>query len=234
METAMRKFWQFIICIFLILTLLELNCSIADAVDMSSHSFVYNYGNARIWVFIEANSTLIVSPNHNGTILFTVYIEELGNNKAVFLNRITFEFDSTMLKKTVSPNVTFQEDKLSWSYVVNFDQKDISDILIPGQTLGGEMNFEFRYDILDFTEQFWPFRVNEEFPLEFANGEQSNQPWINQAMIFIIVLLVGSVSVVVLLWVRIRKYKNAQKVVRTKHHQILNFFQQNGTKTRFF
>jgi hypothetical protein len=216
MEFAMRKVWRFIVCMLLMWALLDSNYFIANAIDLSSHSFVYNYGNARIWVFIEANNTLIVSSNHNCTILFTVYIEELGNNKAVFLNRISFEFDSTILKKTVSPNVTFQEDKLSWSYVMNFDQKDISSILTPGQILGGEMNFEFRYDILDSAEQFWPFRVNEEFPLEFVNGEQSNQPWMNQTMIFIIVLLVGLVSAIVLLWVRIRKYKNAQKVVRAE------------------
>ncbi|MCL6579491.1 MAG: hypothetical protein K6T73_08925 [Candidatus Bathyarchaeota archaeon] len=175
--------------------------------ESSSYSFVYCYGNTKIWVFIEANRTVTVNPDEDCSLFLTVYLERLGNNVGVFLNRVTFKLEGTQLIKTISPNVTLQSDIRSWSYNVTFKGDEVSSIIKPGQIISGEMTFELRYDIIDSYGEIWPFRVNEEFPILFKNIGQTEQPWMNFETVFIIVLLFGATSALALFLLRICKYK---------------------------
>jgi len=207
-ENAMTKLEYFTIPMTIALIIsLNLHYPCATAADSSFRSFVYCYGNAKIWVFIEANETLSVGPDTNCTINVTIYLENLGNNIGIFLNRVTFKFEGAQLEKTISPNVTLQNSLRSWSCNITFQQEDMSSMLRPGQILNGEMNFEFRYDIIDSSGEIWSYRLNENFPATFVNIGQVEAPWINFETIFITVLLVGIISAGILLWLRIRKYK---------------------------
>jgi hypothetical protein len=183
------------------------NSLILKAADLSSYSFVYSFGNAKIWVFIETNESLAIGPNQNSSILLTIYLEELGTNKAVFLNRVTFDFKGTQFEKELSPNVTLDDNARSWSHNIDIEQKDITPILPPGQASSGTMHFEFRYDLIDSAGKDWPYRVNEEFPQSFVNTEHASQPLFPFETIFVVTLSLGIASAMVLLYLRIRKYK---------------------------
>ncbi|MEM3828591.1 MAG: hypothetical protein QXP36_05205 [Conexivisphaerales archaeon] len=202
----MRKGCLFQLFLFLIV-IVKLYPASANISESPSYSFVYSYGNAKIWVFIEANRTLTAGPSTNCTIFLTVYLEKLGNNKGVFLNRITFKFEDTQLERILSPNVTLQDNMRSWSGNVTFEQDEISLIIRPGEVLSGRMNFELRYDVIDSFEETWPFRVNEEFPISFKNVAQIEQPWITYEVVFIATLLIGVISSIILLWLKIHRYK---------------------------
>ena len=180
--------------------------------DASSYSFVYNYGNAKVWVFIETGKNLTVGSNRNSTITLTVYLEKLGNNSAIFLNRITFSLKETPVEKVTSPNVTLQTDKQSWSYNVTFSDEDVSPILKIGQALDGDMSFEFRYDVIDPTGDTWSYRVNEDLPVRLISIQDLWPQWISFEKLFIIITLVGIGSAAILIWVRIRKYKKDLKL----------------------
>lgn len=95
----------------------------------------------------------------------------------------------------------------SWSGNVTFEQDEISLIIRPGEVLSGRMNFELRYDVIDSFEETWPFRVNEEFPISFKNVAQIEQPWITYEVVFIATLLIGVISSIILLWLKIHRYK---------------------------
>lgn len=178
--------------------------------ESASHSFVYCYGHAKIWVFIEANRTITINPNESASIFLTVYLEKLGNNTGVFLNRITFELEGTPLEKTISPNVTLQSDRRLWSCNITFDKDEISSILKPGQIITGRLIFELRYEVIDSCGECWPFRVNEDFPISLKCIGQVEPSWINFETVFIIVLLFGVSSVLALFFLRVRKYKKEQ------------------------
>ena len=177
--------------------------------ESASYSFVYCYGNAKIWVFIETNRTITVNPNEPASLFLTIYLEKLGNNVGVFLNRITFKLEGTQLEKIISPNITLQSDMSSWSFNITFEQDEISSILSPGQIINGKMLFELRYDIIDSSGEIWPFRVNEDFPISFKYTGQMERPWITFETIFIIVLFIGVISVLGLFWLKVRRYKKS-------------------------
>lgn len=191
--------------------------SIGD-MGLSSYSFVYCYGNAKIWVFIEANRTLIVNPNKSASLFLTIYLEKLGNNVGVFLNRVTFMLEGTQLVKTISPNVTLQNDMRLWSCNITFERDELSSILKPGQVISGKMTFELRYEIIDSSEETWSFRVNEDFPISFKDIGQTEQPWITFETVFIIVLLLGIISALALFCLRIRRYKK-EHILTVGHTQ---------------
>jgi len=217
MENAMSslKYYAFRKAMVLIL-IVNLSKVCAEVDVLAPHSFVYNYGHAKIWVFIETNTTLTISPRTNSTILLTAYLENLEDNKGIFLNRVTFMLRQTQLEKSVSPNVTLDNSQRSWSYNATFEFEDISTILRPGQSLNGEMSFEFRYDIIDSSGDVWSFRVNEDFPVEFANAGQLEQPWVSFQMVFVIVLIFAIVSAIVLSWLKIRKYKKQYELTHAE------------------
>jgi len=150
-----------------------------------------------------------VNPNEPASLLLTVYLEKLGNNVGVFLNRITFKLEGTQLEKIISPNITLQSDMSSWSFNITFEQDEISSILSPGQIINGKMLFELRYDIIDSSGEIWPFRVNEDFPISFKYTGQMERPWITFETIFIIVLFIGVISVLGLFWLKVRRYKKS-------------------------
>jgi len=207
MENNVKKHLHFLFQTFLFLVIIIGLYSKSIRGESSSYSFVYCYGNTKIWVFIEANHTVTVNPNEDCSLFLTVYLERLGNNVGVFLNRVTFELEGTQLKKAISPNVTLQSDTRSWSYNIMFKGDEISSIVKPGQIISGEMIFELRYDIIDSSGEIWPFRVNEDFPISFKNIEQTEQPWMNFETVFIIALLFGATSASALFLLRIRRYK---------------------------
>lgn len=177
----------------------------------SSYSFVYNYGNAKVWVYVQTDKNLTVGPNRNSTIAFTVYLEKLGSNSAVYLNRITFSLKGTPVEKVTSPNVTLQSNNQSWLYDVTFSDEDVSPVLGLGQALDGYMGFEFRYDVIDSTGGTWSYRVNEEIPVRFINIEEVGPQWLSFETLFITVTLIGIGSAAVLILFRIRRYKKTQK-----------------------
>ncbi|MGB9694335.1 MAG: hypothetical protein ACPLYF_05770 [Fervidobacterium sp.] len=201
--------------LFLIIAL-GISHSSISYMESASHSFVYCYGNTKIWVFIDANRTVIVNPNESVSLFLTVYLEKLGNNVGVFLNRVTFKLEEMQLEKTISPNITLQSNMDSWSCNITFEPDEISSMLNPGQLINGKMAFELRYDIIDSSGETWPFRVNEDFPISFKATEQKEQAWIPFETVFIIVLLFGVISALGLFWLRIHKYKKEH----TLSHQL--------------
>jgi len=206
----MKNLKYFVFQIILISVLMNLTSFAAYAESLSSYSFVYNFGNAKIWAFIETNESLAVGPNKNSSILLTIYLEKLATNKGVFLNRVTFSFEGTQFERVLSPNVTLTTDAPLWSYNISFGQEDAAPILGPGQTVRGEMNFEFRYDVIDSTEDIWSYRVNERFPQTLLSTEQANQPLPPFETIFVLISLLGIGVAILLTWFKIRKYRKNQ------------------------
>jgi hypothetical protein len=208
----MNRVKIFFALIMIVSIMIDSNSLMLRAADFSAYSFVYSFGNAKIWAFIEANESLAIGPSQNGSILVTIYLENLGTNKAVFLNRLTFDFKGTQFEKELSPNVTLDDDARSWSYDIDIEQKDIKSILPLGQASSGTMNFEFRYDVIDSAGEYWQYRVNEEFPQSFVNTEQASQPPLSFETIFVLTLSLGIASAMALLYLRIRKYKKARSL----------------------
>lgn len=207
----MRRSKHFTSVILPMMLAISISPSCFATIGSSSYSFVYNYGNAKIWVFIETAKNLTIGPNKNSTILLTVYLEKLGNNSSVFLNRITFSLRETPIEKVVSPNVTLTEDSRSWSYNVTFSGEDMSPILGLGQMLNGDMSLEFRYDVIDSTGDTWSYRVNEDLPVRFINIEEVGPQWLSFEKLFITITVAGIGFAAILIWIRIRKYKKTQK-----------------------
>jgi len=177
--------------------------------DMESYSFVYSYGNAKIWVFLMLNRTFFIGPQTNSSIFSTIYLEKLGNNIGVFINRLTFGFEGTQIKKTTSPNVTLNNSLRSWAWDLTFGQEDVCQIMVPGQTLVGALTFEFRYDVIDSSGEYWPYRINENIPATIQSSEQVAETWITFGTVFLIVSLFGVVTAVVVLWLKIRRHKRS-------------------------
>jgi len=188
---------------------------ILKATDLS-YSFVYSYEHAKIWVFIETNESLAIGPSQNGSILFTTYLEEMGTNKAVFLNRLTLGIKGTQFERELSPNVTLDKNARSWSHDIDIEQRDVISILPLGQTTSGTLYFELRYDVIDSTGENWPYRVNEEFPQNFVNTEQLGQPLLSFETMFAVILSLGIASAMVLLYLKIHKYKKTNVQARPK------------------
>ncbi len=205
----MKNLKCFAVQIILISVLMNLNSYTVTVESLSSYSFVYNFGNAKIWVYIEANDSLVIGPSNYSSILLTIYLEKLGTNKGVFLNRVTFNFEGTQLEKVISPNVTLSNDGGLWSGNISFEQ-NASAILRPGQMMRGEMDFEFRYDIIDSAEKMWSYRVNERFPQTVLNIERADQPLPGFVTVFAFVSLLAIGSAAVLIWFKIRRYRKAQ------------------------
>ncbi len=184
--------------------------------NLSTYSFVYNYGNAKVWTFIETNKTLTVASNRSSTILITVYLESLGTNMGVFLNRITFKLGETQFEKTISPNITLHNDTRSWSCNITLSEDSIPFWTVGG-TLAGTMTFELRYDIVDSTGDTWSYRVNENLPVRIVNVESTGPQWISFEMLFASILLIGIGSAAFIIWLKIHKYRKEQKRIHVHH-----------------
>lgn len=210
MVRAKKEFCWFVVgMISVLIAPLNFGSASTRVADAESYSFVYSYGNAKIWVFVMLNRTFFVGPKANGSIFLTIYLEKLGNNIGVFINRLTFGFDGTQIRKTISPNVTLNNSLRSWAWNITFGQEDVDRILVPGQTLVGALNFEFRYDVIDSSGEYWYYRVNENIPATIQSSEQAAKTWKTFGTVFLIISLLGVVSAVVVLGLKIRRHKRA-------------------------
>jgi hypothetical protein len=123
---------------------------------------------------------------------------------------VAFNFEGTQLEMVLSPNVTLTSDVPLWSRNISFGQEDVTPILGPGQTMRGEMDFEFRYDVIDSTDDIWSYRVNERFPQTLLSTEQASQPPLPFETIFAAISLLGIGVAILLTWFKIRKYRKTQ------------------------
>ena len=183
------------------------NNLLLKAEDSLSYSFVYSYGNAKIWVFIDTNKSLVIGSSQNSSILLAIYLEELGTNVAIFLNRVTFSIEGTQFERELSPNVTLDSTLRSWSYDITIEKKDVVQILLPVLAISGRIYFELRYDVIDSAGKYWSYRANEEFPQSFTNTDYTIQPFLSFETIFVVISVLGIASALVLLYFRIRRYK---------------------------
>jgi len=203
--------------LILIAPLVSCNASTINIVDTDSYSFVYNYGNAKIWVFVMLNHPFLIGPEVNNSIFLTVYLEKLGSNRGVFLNRLTLSFEGTQVRKAISPNVTLGNDLRLWTWNITFGQEDIDLILLLGQYLfATTLDFEFRYDIIDSSEEYWFYRVNESIPATIQRQGQAADTWITFGTIFLIVSLFGVASAILVLWLKIRRYRRTSLSTKEK------------------
>ena len=186
--------------------------------DTESYSFVYNYGNAKIWAFITLDYPFFVGPETNSSASATIYLEKLGSNIGVFINRLTFGFEGTQIRKTVSPNVTLNNSLRSWTWNTTFEQEDINQILFPGQIMTRTLNFEFRYDVIDSSGEYWFYRINENIPVAIQSAEQSAETWTSFGTVFLIVSIFGVSCAVIVLWLKIRRYRKATLSTKRKEN----------------
>ena len=180
------------------------------ASEVESNSFVYCYGDVKIWVIVMLNQTSFIGPRANGSIFLTVLLENSGNNIGVFINRFTFDLEGTQIEKNISPNVTLNTQLPSWTSNITFWQEDVSSILVPGQVLTPNLDFEFRYDVIDSDGEYWSYRVNERIPVKIQSPKQPAETMTTFGTVFVIVSLFGLTSVIVMLSLKIRSYKKNQ------------------------
>lgn len=210
MVKVKKEFCWFVVGMILtLITSLNFGSASASVAETESYSFVYSYGNAKIWVFVMLNRSLFIGPKVNCSIFSTVYLEKLGNNRGVFINRLTFTFEGTQIEKPTSPNVTLNNSLRSWAWNTTFGQEDFNRIIVPGQTLVKSLNFEFRYDVIDSSGEYWSYRVNENIPATIQSSEQAAETWITFGTVFLIISLFGVVSAAVVLGLKIRRHKRS-------------------------
>jgi len=206
MTKTRKEFFCFRVEIILILIVLW-NLVSAYTCAAESNSFVYCYGNVKIWISVVSNQTSFIGPKANGSIVLTIFLENLGSNLGVFINRLTFSLEGTQIRRSISPNVTLDTQLPSWTCNVTFGQEDVGSILIPGQVLAQNLNFEFRYDVIDSSREYWSYRVNESIPVTIQSPKQPAEAVTTFVTVFLVVSLFGVISVLVVLWLKIRSYK---------------------------
>jgi len=217
MSKAKKTFYFIVFGIIFALITLSNPCSAStSAVDTKYYSFVYNYGNAKIWVFVTLDHPFFMGSKMNSSISATVYLEKLGTNIGVFINRLTFSLEGTQVRKTISPNVTLNNSLRSWTWNTTFGQEDIDRILVPGQTLAWSMNFEFRYDVIDSSGEYWFYRINENISATIQSPESTAETWITFGTVFLIVSIFGVLCAIIMLWLKIRRYRKATLFTKRK------------------
>jgi hypothetical protein len=147
-------------------------------------------------------------------------LEKLGSNRGVFVNRLTFGFEGTQIREIVSPNVTLDNNLRSWAGNVTFEEGDVDQVLMPGQTLARALNFEFRYDVMDSSGEYWPYRVSENIPATIQMSGQAGETWITFGTVFLLISLLGVAFAVVVLGLRIRRYKRATLSAKEKKDEL--------------
>lgn len=211
MVKAKKVSCHFVGMILVLITILSFTGVIVCVVNAEHYSFVYCYGNVKIWVSIELNRTFFMGPKADSSIFLAVDLEKLGNNVGVLINRLTVSFDGTQIRETISPNVTLNNSLRSWAYNLTFEEEDVYRILLPGQRLVSALNFEFRYDVIDPSGECWSYRVNEYIPTTIQSSEQVAETWITFEGVFLIVALFGVASAVIVLGLRIRRHKQGER-----------------------
>lgn len=172
-----------------------------------SRSFVYSYGGAKVWVFITTNDTWTLKPDLNYTLYFEIYLESSGNNIGVFINRVTLNFRGTGLRQLISPNITLQSAGQSWTWNVTLKPTEEEFGLYPGQSSTFNLDFEVRYDTIDSSGTHWHYRVSDYITTKVKNPFSTTQPWTILPIVFLSVLSGGLAVALIILWIKIRKYK---------------------------
>ena len=190
--------------VFILFSATTLNLSYAS----TSESFVYSYGGAKIWVFIDTNNTWAIKRDLNYTLYFEVYLESLGKNVGVFINRVTLSFRGTNLRQMISPNITLQSAGQSWTWNATFELVEHELSVYPGQSSTFDLNFEVRYDVIDSSETHWHYRVSDHIPVVIKNpSTPTSKPWTFAVTVFFLVLMSGMAIALIILWIKIRRYK---------------------------
>lgn len=209
MTKTQKDFFYTLVGIMLVLNA-SWNLVGTHASEVESNSFVYCYGNVKIWVIVMLNQTSFIGPRANGSIFLTILLENSGNKVGVFINRFTFDLEGTQIEKSISPNVTLNTQLPSWASNITFWQEDVGSILVPGQVLVQNLDFEFRYDVIDSNGECWSYRVNESIPVTIQSPKQPAETMTTFGTVFVIMSLFGVVSVIVVLCLKIRSYKKNQ------------------------
>lgn len=173
-----------------------------------THSFVYSYGGAKLWVFVDLNETWSVGQNQSMQI--KLYLEDLGRNKEVFVNRITIDVEGTSIRRVTSPNITLNYANRLYHWNLKLNESEIFQEL--STSFSAKVNFEFRYDIVDSTSTSWPFIVDDYTPIRFKNVSKNGNYWLNPViLVFIIVMLSGLGASFMILWIKIRRLRKTQQ-----------------------
>jgi len=172
------------------------------------HSFIYSYGGVKLWVFVDLNETWSVEQNQS--IRVKLYLEDLGQNKEVFVNRITIDVEATSIRHVASPNITLNYANKLYHWNLTLNESEIFQEL--STSFSTKINFEFRYDIVDSTSTSWPFIVNDYIPIRLKNVFKNGNYWLNPViLVFIIVMLSGLGASSMILWLKIRRLRKTQQ-----------------------
>jgi len=195
------------ISLLLIFFYVSVNISEVGITLANTHSFVYSYGGVKLWVFVDLNETWSVGQNQS--IRVKLYLEDLGQNKGVFLNRITIDVWRTSITHVASPNTTLDYANKLFEWNLTLNGSEIFQELCSSSST--RVEFEIRYDIVDSMSTSWPFIVNDHIPIRLNNLSNNGNSWLNPViLVFIIVILSGLGVSSMILWIKIRRLKTQQ------------------------
>jgi hypothetical protein len=67
----------------------------------------------------------------------------------------------------------------------NNSKEDVGSVLIPGQVLTQNLDFEFRYDVIDSNGDYWSYRVNESIPVTIQSPKQPAETMTTFGTVFV-------------------------------------------------
>jgi hypothetical protein len=171
------------------------------------HSLVYSYGGVKLWVFVDLDETWSVGQNQS--IQVKLFLEDLGQNKEIFVNRITLDLEGTSIRHIVSPNITLNYANKLYHWNLTLNESEFSQEL--SMPISTKVNFEIRYDIVDSILTSWPFVVNDYIPIRLKIVSKNGNYWLNPIiLVFIIVMISGLGASSMILWIKIRKLRKTQ------------------------